>query len=67
MGAVIHVDKQAFEAGSAGQYKLEIDNSSSDLERVTVTITMQVFPPGDWGGGGGGSDGDVARSCIAAH
>ncbi len=42
---VIHVDKQLFEVESAGQHKLEIDNSSPGSAPTSVTITMQVFPP----------------------
>ena len=44
---VILVDKQLFEVESAGQHKLELDNSATDTAPTDVTITMQVFQPGE--------------------
>ena len=41
---VIHVDKQSYVAESAGQYKLELDNSATEAAPTDVIITMQVFP-----------------------
>ena len=42
---VVLVDKHSFEAESAGNYKLEIDNTAAESLPTAVTIFMQFIPP----------------------